>query len=120
MIETVIEIVIMRWVEIVSEREIERETDDVIETTLAPVVAAVTETLAATALAGETVAGCRCCCGAVHCHPMSMEIAQSSRISLMVEAALEQGGKGSVSGVPGIASTGTDALLLTVIFHQVW
>ena len=120
MTETVIEIVIMKRAEIRSEREIERETDDVIETTLALAVAAVTETLAAIALVGGTVAECRCCCGAVHCHPMSREIAQSSRISLMVEAALEQGGKGSVSGVPGIASTGTDALLLTVIFHQVW
>ena len=109
MIETVIEIVIMRWVEIVSEREIERETDDVIETTLALEVAAVIETLVATALVAMTVAVCLYYCVAAHYHPMSMVTALSSVTSVKVEVALEEG-MGSVSAVLGIESMGMNAL----------
>jgi hypothetical protein len=106
----VIEIEIMGWVELENEREIERVTDDVIETTLALEVAAVIETLVATALVAMTVAGCLYYCVAAHYHPMSMVTALSSVISVKVEVALELEGMGSAAAVLEIESMGTNAL----------
>ena len=118
-IEIVIEIEIMGWVEIENEREIERGTDDVIETTLALEVAAVIETLVATAPVAMTVAGCLYYCVAAHCHPKSMVTVQSSVTSLKVEVALELVGMGSFAAALGIESMETNALPCSERFQQV-